>query len=346
LRIASLPHKINYNIWHYFLRNRGSIIMTSSGVILGKFMPPHEGHVALVRTASYLVNRLTIVLSASDSDEISPAIRKGWMEELFPEAVVIVANNGEKPLPSDDPDWARIIRGFHPEKIDRVIGSEGYFVDLAKALNAQHFILDPMWMAFPANSVEILASPFSHWNSIPDYVRPYFQKRLTMVGPESTGKSFMADFLAKKFGGPYVPEYGRPYERFRTPGEYRAEELHFIVDGHEAHRKTLSLKAGPILFEDTDALLTAVWAEMLLGKSLPDLEARIELPDHYLLLDANVPWEQDPLRYYAKQEVRDKFFNKIKNKLDKYGASYTLISGDWNERNSQAIKVVESMMSE
>jgi NadR type nicotinamide-nucleotide adenylyltransferase len=318
--------------------------MTTTGVILGKFMPPHEGHVALVRTASYLVDRLTIILSASDKDPISPSVRKSWMESLFPEAVVIVVNNGAEPLASDNVEWGPIIRGFHPEAIDRVIGSEGYFVDLARALNAQHFILDPMWMAFPANSVEVREDPFSHWKSIPDYVRPYFQKRLTLVGPESTGKSYMADVLATKFGGPYVPEYGRPYEKYRTPGDYRAEELHYIVDGHVAHRKTLSLKAGPILFEDTDPLLTAVWAEMLLGHSLPDLEARIELPDHYLLLDANAPWEEDPLRYYGKQELRQKFFTKIKTKLDAFDASYTLISGDWAEREAQAIVVVEEMM--
>lgn len=307
-------------------------------------MPPHEGHVALVRTASHLVDRLTIILSASDNDVIPPAIRKDWMENLFPEAVVIVVNNGEKSLSSNDPDWARIIRGFHPEDIDRVIGSEDYVVDLAKALNAQHFILDPMWMAFPANSADIRENPYQHWNSIPSYVRPYYQKRLTLVGPESTGKSYLADLLAQKFGGPYVPEYGRPYEKYRAKGQYKPEELHYIVDGHVAHRKTLSMKAGPILFEDTDPLLTAVWAEMLLGRSLPDLEDRIELPDHYLLLHPDAPWEHDPLRYFAKQELRQEFFEKTKNKLNAFGASYTLISGDWEERDSQAFEVVEEML--
>lgn len=319
--------------------------MTTTGVILGRFMPPHEGHVALIRTASYLVDRLTIILAASDNDPIAPAVRKEWMQELFPKANVIVCNNGQTQLPTNDPKWASLIRGFHPEPIDRVIGSEDYFVDLAKALNAQHFILDPMWMAYPANSIEIREDPFANWNAIPDIVRPHFQKRLTLVGPESTGKSYMADFLAKKFGGPYVPEYGRPYEKFREPGDYRAEELHFIVDGHVAHRKTLSLKAGPILFEDTDPLLTAVWAEMLLGHSLTDLEARVELPDHYLLLDANVPWEEDPLRYYGKQDQRNLFFDKIKAKLDQFNASYTLISGDWQQREHQAVAVVTKMMS-
>ncbi|HIP22114.1 MAG TPA: hypothetical protein EYG79_00725, partial [Rhodobacteraceae bacterium] len=152
------------------------------------------------------------------------------------------------------------------------------------------------------------------------------------------------DLLAQKFGGPYVPEYGRPYEKYRTPGDYRPEELHYIVDGHVAHRKTLSMKAGPILFEDTDPLLTAVWAEMLLGHPLPSLEARIELPEHYLLLDANTPWAEDPLRYYAKQEMREKFFAKIEAKLKAHGANYTLIHGSFDERDAQAIAVVENML--
>ncbi len=314
----------------------------TNGVILGKFMPPHLGHLALIRTASYLVDTLTIILAASDDDPIPPEIRKGWMENMFPLARVILhVENTE--LATDDPAWADIIRQLHPDSIDRVIGSEGYVVQLARALNAQHFILDPMWMAFPANSDDIRKDPFQHWKSLPRVVKPWYQKRLTLIGPESTGKSFMADFLATRFGGPYVPEYGRPYEKYRKLGDYRAEELHFIVDGHIAHRKTLSMMAGPVLFEDTDPLLTAVWAEMLLGHSLPDLESRIDLPDHYLLLDADTPWEDDPLRYYGKQEMRQKFFTKIKAKLDQFGAKYTLISGSFAEREAQAIKVVETM---
>ncbi len=316
----------------------------TTGVILGSFMPPHEGHVALIQTASYLVDRLTIILSTSDHDPIAPYIRKAWMQELFPNSPVIVQNHGARLLPTDNPDWARIIRGFHPEPIDRVIGSEAYVANLAAALGAQHFILDPMWMAFPANSSDIRRYPFGHWGSIPGPVRPYFQKRLTMVGGESTGKSYMAKFLAEKFGGPYVPEFGRPYEKFRSPGPYRPEELHLIVDGHEAHRQTLAQKAGPILFEDTDALLTAVWAEMLLDRELPDLEARIVLPDHYLLLGHDVAWENDPIRYFAKANLRERFFDKTLAKLEKHGASFTLVNGSYTEREDKAIEVVKTML--
>ncbi len=314
------------------------------GVILGSFMPPHEGHVALIRTGAYLVDDLTLVLSASDADQIPAEARRGWLEAMFPSVRVVIKCNGAVPLPTHDRDWGPILRTLHPEPIDRVIGSEDYIKPLARAVGAQHFILDPMWMAFPANAADIRKEPFRNWQFIPGPVRPFFQKRLTLVGGESTGKSFMAALLARKYGGPYVPEYGRPYETFRTPGDYAPEELHFIVDGHVAHRRALAHAAGPVLFEDTDPLLTAVWAEMLLGRRMEDLEARIELPDHYLLLDRQVPWEEDPIRYYGRAEMRQRFQDKIVEQLERHGASYTLIEGSFPEREAQACTIVEDML--
>ena len=319
--------------------------MITKGVILGRFMPPHQGHVSLVQTASHLVDRLTIILATSDADDIAPAQRKAWMEALFPTASIIPCQTGPIPLPFDDPRWTALIRGFHPEPIDRVIGSEAYVKPLAQSLDAQHFILDPMWMAHPADSAAIRNDPNAHWEALPGPVRPWFQQRVTMVGPESTGKSYLAAYLAEEFGGPYVPEYGRPYEKFRDPGDYRAEELHFIIDGHVAHRDTLAMQAGPILFEDTDPLLTCVWAEMLLGTCPPNLEARIELPDHYLLLDPDVPWEDDPIRYFARKDLRQKFFDLTKAKLEAHGASYALLTGSYEDRQRQAFELVQMLMN-
>jgi len=105
-----------------------------NGIILGRFMPPHEGHVALVRTASYLVDRLTILLACAKSDPIPAGIRQGWMESLFPQARVVL-HCTDAPLATNSPAWAGIIRQLHPEPIHRVIGSEDYLVPLAKALN-------------------------------------------------------------------------------------------------------------------------------------------------------------------------------------------------------------------
>ncbi len=314
----------------------------TTGLILGRFLPPHEGHCTLIRTGLNLVDRLTLVVASSATDPISVDQRVSWLSELFPKVTTLVFRTDEV-LALDAPRWPEILRDLHGP-VDRVIGSEAYVKTLARAMGAQHVILDPMWMAVETNSADLREDPFGNWPNIPGIIRPYYQKRLTLVGGESTGKSYMADYLAQTFGGPYVPEYGRPYEKYRDEGDYSAAELHLIVDGHVAHRDALAPLAGPVLFEDTDALLTAVWAEMLLGHRLPELEARIELPDHYLLLDSNVPWEEDPIRYYGSADMRQKFFDKIVGQLDRHKANYTLITGTYAEREARAIAVAEAML--
>ena len=120
------------------------------------------------------------------------------------------------------------------------------------------------------------------------------------------------------------------------------------ADEIAAMRAALSPLAGPLLIEDTDALMTAVWAEYLLGKPSPTLElmARASLADHYLLLTPETPWTDDGVRYAGKQEEREWFFNAAKKRLDACGAPYTVITGaDWDARERQAVKVAEGMLN-
>ena len=61
---------------------------------------------------------------------------------------------------------------------------------IAAAISKKHNALLRFFenvLDIPAEEADEFACKMEH--SIPDHVRPYFQKRLTMVGPESTGKS-------------------------------------------------------------------------------------------------------------------------------------------------------------
>lgn len=58
--------------------------MTSRGFLLGKFMPPHAGHMLLCEGARALVDELTVLVCSLPGDPIESELRLAWMRELLP----------------------------------------------------------------------------------------------------------------------------------------------------------------------------------------------------------------------------------------------------------------------
>ena len=52
------------------------------GFLLGKFMPPHAGHVSLIEAARRLVDELTILVCSLPDDPIPGQVRLEWMRGL------------------------------------------------------------------------------------------------------------------------------------------------------------------------------------------------------------------------------------------------------------------------
>ena len=105
------------------------------GFVLGKFMPPHEGHVLLCDTARRLVDELTILVCWLPDDPIPGPLRLAWMRELFPTCRVIGHDAPVPQQPADHPDfwpiWRGIVKAAHPEPIDRVFAGQDYGMRLA-----------------------------------------------------------------------------------------------------------------------------------------------------------------------------------------------------------------------
>ena len=51
------------------------------GFLLGKFMPPHEGHLLLCDVATDLVDELTVLVCSRDCEPIPGDMRLHWMKE-------------------------------------------------------------------------------------------------------------------------------------------------------------------------------------------------------------------------------------------------------------------------
>jgi NadR type nicotinamide-nucleotide adenylyltransferase len=171
-------------------------------------------------------------------------------------------------------------------------------------------------------------------------------RTVCLHGPESTGKTTLATELAEHFGTVAVPEYGRLYcEIFGN--ECDLEDLRAIRRGEELLIKAAERKAkNGLLVLDTDAVMTAVWADVLLGTRPPDLD-RIDHPaDLYLLCDIDVPFVADGIRYFPDQATRAKMFAQTRAELDLRHLPFVLITGSRFVRLKTAVDAITARFPE
>ncbi|MDP3905859.1 ATP-binding protein [Novosphingobium sp.] len=152
-------------------------------------------------------------------------------------------------------------------------------------------------------------------------------------GAESTGKSVLADKLARALGVPWVPEYGRAYCEARGTDLTMADLL-AIAEGQQAAIDAASASDPPLLLLDTDQLMTAAWAEMLFGE-VPDALLAYPKADRYLLFSADVPWVEDGTRLFGQTAQRARFADLAEAVLQRAGVKWQRIGGTWPEREAQ-----------
>ena len=201
------------------------------GLVLGKFLPYHAGHAHLIRTARSQVDVLTVLVCSIAREPIPGAIRFAWVAESHPDCrVVRVAEEGPQ-TPEEHPEfwpiWTDIVRR-HAGAIDVVFTSEDYGDELARRLGARHVCVDLTRRTYPVSGTAIRRDPLRHWDSIPPVVRPSYVHRVAILGTESTGKTTLAQQLAKAFRTTWVPEYGRPYCEGRDPRDLTADDFDAI----------------------------------------------------------------------------------------------------------------------
>lgn len=172
--------------------------------------------------------------------------------------------------------------------------------------------------------------------------------KIAIIGPESTGKSTLAEALAKYFKIDYIPEYSRSYlENFE--GRYTEEDVVEIAKGqHHLITEEETKKNPEILIADTEIIVCKIWVEYVFKHSNETIDNLLEEQDFdlYLLCDIDLPWVYDPLRENPNLDERRELFDIYRNILTQKDFPFEIVSGNDAERIENAIDIIKKHIYE
>lgn len=321
-----------------------------NGLVIGKFMPLHLGHISLINFARSFCDSLTIALCYTDKEPIPGTLRKEWLCAVFGDdnkITVLPIHYDESVLPNTSVSskavsalWAAHLTDVLPQKPQLLFSSEDYGNYLAGFMGATHIPFDIKREIVGVSGTQARQSPFTYWDYLPEQVRPYFVKKIAITGSESTGKSELTRRLAAYFETAFVPEMARAiieHTEFCT-----RDHLKQIAVLHARAILNKTKEANKLLFADTELHTTKSYSRFLFNEELT-VEDWIENANHfdlYLFLETDCPFVQDGTR--LANEERIKLSQSHKQQLKDSGVNFISISGNWDNRFNEACKIIRN----
>lgn len=167
-------------------------------------------------------------------------------------------------------------------------------------------------------------------------------KKIAITGPESTGKSSICEALQLHFGGFVVPEFAREFLS-NKPDRYTFEDVEFMAREQLKREQSAFDAQHEFLFCDTDLLVMRIWMEHVFGKCPQWIieESEGKQYDFTLLMDIDLPWEDDPLREHPHQ--REVLFQKYLEVLEQSKRPFAIVRGNGEDRIQRAIQLIAEL---
>ena len=227
--------------------------LTMTGVIIGRFMPPHNGHLYLIDFARHMVDRLYVLVCTLSHEPIPGELRYRWVQELAPTCEIVHITEeipeARRGAAGATEIWARSVRNAVPEQITHVFASEDYGWDLASHLNAQYVPVDPSRNNIPVSASAIRANPWENWRFVPPTVRPWFVRHLVVIGNRDRAER-LARELATVVVHPYREFWNQTWEHAQGRRDATPLPEEQIQRGARATVEALARHANRILVHD------------------------------------------------------------------------------------------------
>lgn len=152
-----------------------------SGLIVGRFDPPHLGHSYMIGWATERCDALVVFVNSSTARDAAPGeLRAAWLAELHP-AVSVVEVRHELPTDFDDPElwnrWMDLFRSHWPHDSgpNVVFSSDPYVGELADRFGADAVVVDADRTTVPISATQIRAAPGDHLDRLAPPVRAWVE---------------------------------------------------------------------------------------------------------------------------------------------------------------------------
>ncbi len=164
--------------------------------------------------------------------------------------------------------------------------------------------------------------------------------KVVITGPESTGKTILAERLASHFNTLWIPEYARDYI-LNLGRKYCFSDIETIAREQIRLEKNYLQTARNILFYDTHLIVTKVWFMVVYDRYPVWIDEAIKSSgiDLFLICDTDIPWVPDPVRENGG-EMRQILMKMYKAEIESFGVPWRLVSGKGEQRITSAIEKV------
>jgi NadR type nicotinamide-nucleotide adenylyltransferase len=339
------------------------------GLVVGKFSPLHRGHEFVINRA--LEECAEVVLISYSRPEMlgcEAARRDQWVSSLFPQVRHLAVTDerlhewikpGQTPreVPANDADEKihRRFCGFLCQHIlgvtvDAVFTSEDYGDGFAEELTlyfresqptlpvVTHVLVDRNRQKLPISGTQLRQNIHAHRELVSPLVYASFVQRVCLLGGESSGKSTLAEALAKEFGTSHVAEYGRELWDDKS-GALVLEDMRHIAEVQIQREEATAKHANRFLFCDTSPLTTVFYSRHMFGKAEPALERLAERAYDFTVLCApDFAFVQDGTR--QPEDFRMRQHEWYLSELSRRQIPYFTVTGSIENRIQQVRKLI------
>jgi nicotinamide riboside kinase len=165
------------------------------------------------------------------------------------------------------------------------------------------------------------------------------QLKIAFTGPESSGKTTMAELIAEAYSTSFIPEYAREFLKDKT--------TYTLADLDEIAKQQVELckaSKNTLVISDTEMAVMLIWSQEKFKEVSPIIQHLWESQDfdHLFLCAPDIPWEADKLRENPLD--RERLFQLYEVVLENSKKPFTILKGTIEQRIIACKKQMELLL--